>query len=106
MRRIAALWILGLLLIWSPTGLAAPWRVGIARTDITPTRLLWMAGYAARGHPAEGTAHPLWAKALVIEDHDGRRVAIVTADLIGDNFGRELGEAIGDYASLAVAMGE
>ena len=57
-----------------------------------------MAGYAAREHPAEGTAHPLWAKALVIEDRDARRVAIVTADLIGDNFGRQLCEAIGRRA--------
>jgi hypothetical protein len=95
MRRTAAIWFLAILLIWSPPGSAAPWRVGIARTDITPARLLWMAGYAARKHPAEGTAHPLLAKALAIEDGQAHRVVIVTMDLIGDNFGRELGEAIG-----------
>ena len=94
MRRTAALWILGLLLCWSSLGLATEWRVGMARTDITPTKLVWMAGYAARKHPAEGTVHPLLAKALVIEEEGGRRVVIVTLDLIGDNFIRALGDAI------------
>jgi len=94
MNKTRALWILGLLLCWSTLGLAIEWRVGSARTDLTPTEPLWMAGYAARKHPAEGTAHPLRAKALVIEDRQARRVVIVTMDLIGDNFTRELCEAI------------
>ena len=94
MRRNRTLWVLGLLLLWSSSGLAAEWRVGMARTDITPTTSLWMAGYGARSHTAEGTAQPLGAKALMIEDRRAQRVVIVTLDLIGDNFGRELGEAI------------
>ncbi len=73
---------------------AAEWKVGIARTDITPEKPVWMAGYAARKHPAEGNVHSLWAKALVIEDHRGERVVIVTSDLIG--FVRDLADRIGD----------
>jgi hypothetical protein len=82
-------------LLWSSFGWAAEWRVGIARTDVTPAKLLWMAGYAARKHPPERTLHALWAKALVIEDQRGQRVAIVTTDLIGDEFGRETSDGVG-----------
>ncbi len=53
-----------------------------------------MAGYAARKHPSEGTVHPLWAKAMVIEDQRGQRVVIVTSDLIG--FVRDVSDKIGD----------
>jgi plasmid stabilization system protein ParE len=73
---------------------AAEWKVGIARTEITPRQPVWMAGYAARKHPSEGTVHPLWAKALVVEDARGERAVIVTSDLIGSV--RELSDAIGD----------
>lgn len=95
MRKTAAIWIVGLVVLWSCVGLAAEWQVGIARTDVTPSKLLWMSGYASRKHPAEGTVHSLWAKALVIEDARGERVAIVAMDLIGDEFGRELPDAVG-----------
>ena len=59
------------------------WSVGVARMDITPPDSLWMAGYAARDHAAEGTMHPLWAKALVLQDADGHQGLVVTTDLLG-----------------------
>jgi len=92
MKKIRSLWIVGLVAFSSSCVLAAEWRVGIARTEITPSKLLWMAGYAARKRPAEGTVHPLWAKALVIEDRRGERGVIVTADLIG--LTREISDAV------------
>ena len=92
MGRIRAFWVVGLVLFWSSWAGAAEWRVGVAWTDITPTEPVWMAGYAARNHPAEGTIHPLWAKALAIEDGRGQRAVIVTSDLIG--FVREVSDAI------------
>ena len=95
MRRTASLWIVGFVVAWSSAGLAAEWQVGIARTDITPAKLLWMSGYAGRKHTAEGTVHSLWAKALVIEDARGERAVMVAMDLIGDEFGRELPDAVG-----------
>ena len=94
MKRLAVLVILGFLAFGNAASWAAQWRVGTARTEITPTTLLWMAGYAARQHPAEGTLHPLWAKALVIDDQRGGRVAIITTDLIGDDFQRELSNSV------------
>ena len=40
------------------------WQVGIAREVITPTKSMWMAGYANRTAPSDGKIHDLWAKAL------------------------------------------
>jgi neutral ceramidase len=59
------------------------WKAGVASVVITPEKPIWMAGYAARNRPSEGTVHDLWAKALALEDADGSRAVIVTTDLIG-----------------------
>jgi len=59
------------------------WKAGVATAKITPDTLMWMAGYAARKQPAEGTLQELYAKALTLEDEAGQRVVIVTLDLIG-----------------------
>jgi neutral ceramidase len=61
----------------------AHWKAGAAKVVITPERLMWMSGYAARTKPAEGKLHELWAKALVLEDPTGRRAVLVTMDLVG-----------------------
>jgi neutral ceramidase len=58
------------------------WRVGVARSIITPTNGLWMAGYAGRTHRAEGKATDLWLKALALEDGSGHRAVIITSDLL------------------------
>ncbi|NLH72842.1 MAG: hypothetical protein GX456_07290 [Verrucomicrobia bacterium] len=50
---------------------------------ITPEKLFWMAGFAARTKPAEGTLDDLWAKVLVLEDQGGELCVLVTADLLG-----------------------
>lgn len=59
------------------------WKVGVARVKITPEKSMWMAGYAARKKPSEGVVQDLFAKALAIEDASGKRLVIVTQDLIG-----------------------
>ncbi|HOC55440.1 MAG TPA: neutral/alkaline non-lysosomal ceramidase N-terminal domain-containing protein [Verrucomicrobiota bacterium] len=58
------------------------WKVGVARSNITPTNSLWMAGYAARTRPAEGKATELWLKALALQDTAGHRAVVVSADLL------------------------
>src|SRR5262249_56566679 len=68
------------------------WRAGVAKVRITPEKPMWMSGYANRTKPAEGTLHDLWAKALVLEDPDGRRCVLVTMDLVG--IPRELSRAV------------
>lgn len=62
---------------------ASIWKAGVARVNITPKQLMWMSGYGARDHEAEGKLHDLWAKALVIEDPQGQRLALITLDLVG-----------------------
>ena len=83
MRPSAAL---ALVFALTSTGLAADppadWKAGVAATDITPEKPMWMAGYAARKKPAEGTAQNLFAKALALEDAGGTRLVVVTLDLI------------------------
>jgi len=62
---------------------SAEWQAGLATTVITPDLPMWMAGYAARTKPSEGKVHDLHAKALVLGDARGNRLAIITLDLIG-----------------------
>ena len=63
--------------------LAQDWKAGVAGVRITPARPLWMAGYGSRERPSEGTAQELHAKALALEDQNGKRVVLVTADILG-----------------------
>jgi len=60
-----------------------PWQVGLAKVVITPSKSMWMAGYAARKTPSEGKLHDLYAKAAAFKDPQGRRLVVVTLDLIG-----------------------
>ncbi|WP_435156381.1 neutral/alkaline non-lysosomal ceramidase N-terminal domain-containing protein [Haladaptatus sp. DFWS20] len=59
-----------------------PWLIGTARADITPTESQWMAGYAARDAPANGTKTPLCATAVAIADANGREVVFLNVELI------------------------
>jgi hypothetical protein len=59
------------------------WKAGTARAKITPDEPLWMAGYAARDRPAEGTLHDIWIKVLALEDAEGRRAVVITSDVCG-----------------------
>jgi hypothetical protein len=70
------------------------WKAGVAKVNITPDHLMWMSGYGARTKPAEGKLHDLWAKALALEDADGRRAVLVTMDLVG--IPRDLSVAVCD----------
>ncbi len=71
------------LLFICPATLSAAWQVGVARTCITPQRSMWMAGYAHRSHPADGTLSELWAKAMVLDDGQRHRAVIVSLDVVG-----------------------
>jgi hypothetical protein len=59
------------------------WKAAATKAVITPKEPMWMAGYAGRNKPAEGTATELFAKALAMEDTQGTRFVFVTLDLIG-----------------------
>jgi len=61
----------------------ADWKAGVARMVITPKQHMAMAGFAVRTHPSEGKLHDLWAKALALQDASGKKVVLVTSDLLG-----------------------
>jgi len=52
------------------------WKAGVATRVITPQQPMWMAGYAARNKPSEGSVHDLHVKALAVEDAGGSRLVI------------------------------
>lgn len=59
------------------------WKVGLAAVKITPEQPVLMSGYAGRDKPFAKVTADLYAKAIVIEDAQGRRAALVTSDLLG-----------------------
>ncbi|HXD85380.1 MAG TPA: neutral/alkaline non-lysosomal ceramidase N-terminal domain-containing protein [Urbifossiella sp.] len=59
------------------------WKAGFAKVKITPEKPMWMSGYASRTKPAEGTEIDLWAKAAVLQAADGKKLVLVTLDLVG-----------------------
>ena len=58
------------------------WKAGVAATAITPAEPMWLAGWAARRRAATGKSAELFTKALALQDAQGGRALIITADLI------------------------
>jgi neutral ceramidase len=75
------LWLIGFLIISSTW--AKSWKAGVAKVIITPKESVWQAGYASRTHASEGKLHDLWAKALALEDENGKKCVLVTTDMLG-----------------------
>jgi len=68
----------------SPFGASSDgWQAGVASVDITPEHSVWMAGFAARTQPSQGTALPLHAKAVALKSANHPIAVVVTADLLG-----------------------
>jgi hypothetical protein len=61
----------------------AEWKVGLAEVKITPDKPIFLSGYAGRTKPFTKVETELYAKALVLEDREGHRAALVTSDLLG-----------------------
>jgi len=90
--RIAILLLASLAV--SAAGLTAQtlWKAGLAAVKITPDKPIRQAGYGSRDKPSEGVDADLFAKALALEDSDGNRALLISADLLG--FTHEIAEAI------------
>jgi hypothetical protein len=71
------------------------WHVGIARRDITPRENIALAGWGAR-RISEGITHPLWAKAVALQDAHGKLGVLVTTDLLG--LSRDMSEDLSSRA--------
>jgi hypothetical protein len=59
------------------------WRIGLARARITPDQPIRMAGYSDRAQPSQSVSSDLYAKAMALEDRNGHRALLITADIIG-----------------------
>ncbi|MBN2295085.1 MAG: hypothetical protein JXM70_21835, partial [Pirellulales bacterium] len=59
------------------------WKVGLAATNITPNKPMWLNGYGNRNKPSEGKLHDLWVKAMALEDANGKTAVVIHADLLG-----------------------
>ena len=84
--------LLVLSFVVSSRSLAAGWRAGVGRVDMTPNEPVWLSGYAARSAPSEGVLGPIEAKALALEDDAGERLLVITCDLL--TMPRELAEPV------------
>jgi neutral ceramidase len=54
---------------------------GFGRADITPPPVGGVTGYGPEGRPSQGYRHRVYARAMLLEDEGGERLAIVTLDL-------------------------
>lgn len=81
---------------------AVPWKIGFAQAKITPELSVVMAGYAGRTKPSSGLFGDLYVKAMSLEDGDGNRSLLITADSIGFRkpIANAILEAIGDASGL------
>ncbi|MGH7972786.1 MAG: neutral/alkaline non-lysosomal ceramidase N-terminal domain-containing protein [Limisphaerales bacterium] len=65
-----------------PCAYAGELRAGLAKTDITPTQPVKMAGYESRKDPSKGVHDPLSARALVFES-GGHHLVLVSIESLG-----------------------
>ncbi len=60
---------------------ATLWKTGFVKAVITPDEPMWMSGYQHR--LAKDKLHDLWVKVLALEDRNGHRAVVITADVCG-----------------------
>ena len=73
--------ILASMLFSSPA--LAQWQAGVAKADITPTESVPLAGYGGKTRMSQEIVHPIWLKAMALQDETGQISVMVTADLVG-----------------------
>ena len=88
-RQSLVAWFVLVAGVWAPgitsaaDGSKPLWKAGVGTQNITPQESMWMSGYGGRDRPAEGKLTDLWAKAVVIQDPQGKQLAAVGLDLVG-----------------------
>ena len=57
---------------------------------------MWMSGYASRSKPGSGKTTEIYAKVLLLEDEEAKRLVTITFDFVGvpQPFGQELAAAV------------
>lgn len=75
--------------------------ISTSKIDITPNRPVWLDGFGNRTKRSEGAYHPLYAKALILDD--GRtRACLITAEVLG--FDRRQSARVKDAISGATGI--
>src|SRR3954452_19375941 len=84
MRRVTTLSLLIALVAYaSPAARGGTgYRAGTAKVKITPEEPGYLLAYD-RHQKAEGVEAELWTRALALEDAEGRRAVLVSADILG-----------------------
>ncbi len=90
-QRRCVLWLWAVVTMLSLTNptiafAADAWRIGVAKTDITPAEPVRLSGYASRTEPAQEVEDRLFARALVlapVRDSASEPLVIVSVDAIG-----------------------
>jgi dienelactone hydrolase len=67
----------------APKASAGGWQAGYAEADITPAAGEAMLAGFGRPRQVQGTLAPLRAQALALQDQNGRRAILFTADVLG-----------------------
>src|SRR5262245_22377258 len=62
---------------------ALPYKVGVAKVDITPDHAVRLNGFGFRRTESEGGYQKLHARALAIEDGSKSPVVLMTVDVLG-----------------------
>jgi len=83
LARLAVLSLMALGPITASRAADPEWQAGFAQVKITPDKPIFLSGYASRSRPFSKVATDLYAKALVLQDRNGQRAALVTSDLLG-----------------------
>jgi putative membrane-bound dehydrogenase-like protein len=75
------------LLAFAPVATAAepalPYKVGVAKVDITPDHPIRLNGFGFRRAESEGVYQKIWAKAIAIEGADKSPVVLMAVDVLG-----------------------
>ena len=77
-------------------------RAGFGRADITPPPGVGLGGNGPEGLVSTGYRHRLYIRALVLEDPDGERIALVTADQahVSSNLHRLAADRLVNYTGI------
>ena len=91
-----------LVLVLLPAPLSAGWKAGVASIDMTPAEPSWLGGYASRRAPSTEISSRIMAKAIALQDDNGRRLVAITCDLL--TMPREVAEPVAARISRAFAI--
>ncbi|MFQ5733172.1 MAG: neutral/alkaline non-lysosomal ceramidase N-terminal domain-containing protein [Planctomycetaceae bacterium] len=76
---------------------AKVWQAGFARVAITPAEPMFASGYGSRSKPSKGKIHDLYVRVAAFQDPAGRRLLVVSLDLIG------VPKSLADYLTGRIA---